>query len=99
MPLRKGFARRSRILLAHGRMGPLPAPVASIASAITARSLLSSASVDESIQPSTCAVLRASTIAPLTPGHARVQATATAATVVLWRAAIGVSACANSRFR
>ena len=58
-----------------------------------------SSSVAASIQPSTCSAVRAPTIAPVTPGHASVQAIAIAETVVPWRAAIGRSASRSARFR
>ena len=66
-----------------GRVGPEPAPVRSIASAISSRSLLGNVSVAAPTQPSTCSADLAPTIAPVTPGHASVHAIATDDTVVL----------------
>ena len=51
------------------------------------------------IQPSTCSASRAPTIAPVTPGHASVQATATAATDVPCASAIGTIASRSARLR
>src|SRR3989449_7258831 len=65
----------------HGRTGPVPAPVRLMAPAISSKSASVRVSAAAPIQPSTCAGDRAPTIAPLTPGQASVQATATAATV------------------
>jgi len=65
----------------HTRTGPSPAPVCSIAIAIRSRSACVSRRSAAPIQPSTCAAFRAPTIAPVTPGHASVHATATATTV------------------
>src|SRR5579859_4668169 len=71
-----------------GLAGPLPASSASIALAIFAMSSAESWSEAASIQPSTCCGLRAPTMAPVTPGHASVHATAAAATVVRCRSEI-----------
>ena len=49
-------------------------------------------------QPSTCGSC-APTIAPLTPGQATTQATATAETVARWRLAIGLRASRRARLR
>src|SRR5688572_27526841 len=81
-----------------GRVGPLPAPVLSIAFAISSRSSDVSSSVAPPIHPSTCAAERAPTIAAVSPGHARSQAIATAETVPPWRFAIGLSASRSDRF-
>jgi len=54
-----------------------------MASAMSSRSSAASASVAAPIQPSTCAAELAPTIAPVTPGHASVQAIAIDETVVL----------------
>jgi hypothetical protein len=56
-------------------------------------------SVAASSQPSTCAGLRAPTMAAVTAGHAKVHATATLATLVPWRVAIGRIAFATARLR
>src|SRR2546425_1635891 len=64
--------------LATGRVGPVPPPVRAIAAAISSRSAAVSSSVAAPIQPSTCPAVRAPTIAPVTPGHASVHATAMA---------------------
>src|SRR5262245_4154349 len=77
------------------RVGPVPAPVRSIAHAISARSFSVSARRPASIQPSTCFGLRAPTIAPVTAGAASAHATATAPTGDSWRAAIGRRAAAG----
>ncbi len=79
--------------------GPEPAPVRSIAARISARSVGSSRREAAAIQPSTCSGLRAPTIAPVTPGQASVQATATAETETPCRAAIGRSASRSARLR
>src|SRR5277367_7081890 len=71
-----------------GREGPLPAPLRSIASAICSSSETVRDKLAASIQPLTCAGLLAPTIAPVTPGHARVHATATAPTSTLLRLAM-----------
>ena len=55
--------------------------------------------VAAAIQPSTWAAERAPTIAPVTPGQQRVHATATAATVIPCRSAIGFKASRSARFR
>ena len=52
-----------------------------------------------SIHPSTWSGDRPPTIAPLTPGHASVHATATAATLVSCRSATGLSASRRFRLR
>lgn len=75
-------AQRRAATSTGGRAGPAPAPVRAMAAAISSKSAASSSSRAASIQPSTWAGVRAPTIAPLTPGQARVHATATAATVV-----------------
>src|SRR4051812_37297642 len=81
-----------------GCVGPDPTPSRSIVAAISSRSPALSSRVAAPIQPSICAGDLAPTIAPVTPGHARVQATATAATVVSWRFAIGASASRSPMF-
>src|SRR5258708_38203717 len=65
-----------------GDAGPAPASVWRIAAAISSRSSVASVIHAASIQPSTCSGVRAPTIAPVTPGHASVQATAIADTDV-----------------
>src|SRR5207302_6506326 len=65
-----------------GRTGPDPARVLMIAAAISSTSAGVSSSVAAPIHPFTCSGVRAPTIAPVTPGQASVQATATADTVV-----------------
>ena len=77
--------------------GPAPASVRWIDDAISSRSCCVSISDAAPIQPSTCAGVRAPTIAPVTPGHASVQAMATADTDVPWRVAIGRSASRSAR--
>src|SRR5258705_414711 len=67
---------------AAGDTGPLPAPVAVMAAAISARSATVSFTDPASIQPSTWAGSRAPTMAAVTPGQASVQAIATEATDV-----------------
>src|SRR3954462_7486382 len=66
-----------------GRVGPDPTPSLSIEAAISSRSRALSSRVAASIQPSICAGDLAPTMAPVTPGQARVHAIATAAVVVL----------------
>jgi hypothetical protein len=70
-----------------------------MARAISSRSSRVSSSVAAPIHPSTCSGERAPTIAPVTPGHARVQAIATALTVVSCRRAIGRSASRSDKLR
>src|SRR5579859_4331993 len=70
----------------------MTAPIAAISDAESDR-------LAASIQPSTWRGLRAPTIAPVTPGHASVQATATAATLVWRRSAMPRIASATARFR
>ena len=87
---------------ASGRLnasGPQPAPVCCVAVAISSRSDGASVSEAASIQPSTCAGVRAPTMAPVTPGHASVHAIASAETEVSWRVAIRRSASRKARFR
>src|ERR1019366_2153953 len=79
--------------------GPEPAAVCRRAPAIAARSDTSRSSDPAAIQPSTCSGLRAPTMAPVTPGDARVQATATADTVTPWRSAMGRSASRSAMLR
>ena len=74
-----------------GREGPVPAPLLLTAAAISVRSLSSRTRSAAASQPSTCCGLRAPTIAPLTPGKARVQATATAPRLTPSRSATGRS--------
>src|SRR6266404_9426509 len=90
-------SRNSRDLDA-GRVGPDPTPSLSIVAANSSRSPEVRVSVAASIQPSTCAGDLAPTIAPVTPGHVRVHATATADTLVLCRSAIGFSASRSAMF-
>ncbi len=65
-----------------GKAGPAPAPLLPTARAISSRSSRVSSRVAAPIHPSTCSGDRAPTMAPVTPGQARVQAIATAPTVV-----------------
>src|SRR5712692_5513496 len=82
-----------------GRAGPLPAPVRSRAAATSSRSASVNSKSAAGSHPSICEGRRAPTIAPVTPGQASVQATATAPTLVPWRWAIGPSAAARPRLR
>ena len=66
--------------ISPGRAGPCPAPVDWIAAAISSSSGGDRISRAPPTQPSTCCGLRAPTIAPVTAGHARTQAIATAGT-------------------
>src|SRR5271166_1235814 len=82
-----------------GLTGPVPAPFRSIEVAIASMSEGVRDKVAASIQPSTCTGLRAPTIAPVTPGHASVHATATAAAVVRCCSATWPIASATARLR
>ncbi len=79
--------------------GADPAPVARAVAAISSRSTALDSSSAVPIQPSTCSGARAPTIAPLTPGQASVQATATEATVVPRGSAMGRRASRSDRLR
>ena len=79
------------------RTGPAPAPVRSTARAISSKSFALSCTFAAATHASTCSGLRAPTIAPVTPGHASVHATATAEMETRWRSATGRSASRNSR--
>ena len=67
--------------------------------AIASRSSAASSSEAPPIQPSTCSAERAPTMAPVTPGQASVQATASAETVASCRRAIGRNASRSARLR
>jgi hypothetical protein len=73
----------------EGDAGPVPAPVARMAAAISARSSCFSSRCAAGSQPSTWRGDRAPAMAPVTPGKESVQATAMAAGVTPWRSAIG----------
>jgi hypothetical protein len=95
----RGRINKADCFCFHGCAGPLPAPVVAIAAAISRRSSGIRRSVAASSQPSTCAGLRAPTMAPVTAGHAKVHATVTSATLLSCRAAIGRTASARTRLR
>jgi ABC-type lipoprotein export system ATPase subunit len=82
---------------AGGVAGPVPAPVAWMAAAISARSSSFSSRVAAGSQPLTCCGVRPPTMAPVTAGKDRVQATAMAAGLTPWRSATGSSAWARAR--
>ena len=81
----------------QGRTGPSPAPVRSMTAAISPGSSRVSRSEAAGSQPLTWPGLRAPAIAPLTPGQASVQPTATAAWVTPCRLAIGRRASATRK--
>jgi hypothetical protein len=82
-----------------GVVGPVPAPVRTIAVAISSRSTAVNSRLAAAIQPFTCWGERAPTMAPVTPGQAITHASATADTVVLWRCAIGRRASLKAKLR
>ena len=89
---RRGAAKKE-----EGDAGPLPAPLARMAAAMSARSSSFNSRVAAGSQPSTCPGRRAPTMAPVTPGKGSVQAMATAAGVTPWRSATGPRAAARAR--
>src|SRR5215469_16625581 len=86
-------------LRAFGAEEPVPAPVLSIAFAISSRSAWVNSRLPPPIQPSTCSGERAPTIAAVTPGQLSTHAIATEETDVPRRFAIGRNASRRARLR